>query len=421
MADAELLLTVNGTDVTTDIWSWSSVWLSDAWNAHPTLRFVLRQDFTRAAAVSIPAYADVRLVNLLTGQVLFEGVAAEPLEESTEDPHWINRSVSAVGYQALLDTSYLQVPYTIDMSLGGAYPTTASVIRAVLARSFADYRVPSSVTTYNYGSTSSWGSDDLIISQTWAAGTPAASVIADVLAQSLSREGYGTGPLGDGAWPRGVLFKHLAGLGWVLSSPGSAVRGTAPVSFTGGARPAGVVKTTDTSGLASAIWAVDQHTLGTADDTQLLVNDTSTTNGYVVAKASFTAPFNWDSSSRALVTSLYFADQGAASAFWSVVTPRTPADIQVGHSLTIEHPYWGTITAAVQAISTRFVDGQFDTTATGLPYMLDGSRNFDGTWNLDATATSGTPRRMRITTLTMAATSGADRRTFVGAYRASAR
>lgn len=417
MADAELLLTVQGVDVTPYIWDWGSLRLSDSWNQHPALQVDLRCDFTQAASLSVPAFADVRLVNLLTGVVLFEGVQNTPLQQRTEDPQWIVTTISATGYGSLLDTSRLQSDVYVapGYSSDPADYLTERIAMAVLRSSFADRRVPLPAYSVPYSGAYplwTWG-HSATLDGTFAKLSAASQALSDICALSWAGSADGLSRLE--TLPQ---WKVVPGYGIVIADPGAAFRGSAPVSLTaaGFGRPAGIVTSVDAGTIASAV----EIDVTPAPGNHIIVdanNGTTRTNGYVVARGAVTGDPWWydDATSDASISTQYF-DRGPGSAptTYTVTSPRMPHDLLVGHALTFDHPYWGTVTGTVQSVSTQFVGGQLDKAATGLPYMLDSGRSLDGTWTLDATAVSGTERHPRVHTVTVAGLS----RTFLGSARA---
>ena len=418
-ADPEILLTVNGVDVTPYIWSWSTLRLSDAWNVHPTLQVELRADFTQAAGLSVPAYADVRMVNLLTGAVLHEGVQATDMEPRTSDPHWITYPVSSTGHQSLLDTSPMQTAYTVPDTLAGAAvsPDVRPVISDILARSFADYRVNMRPWLYPYSGGYPYlqWAPPASAATVFAAGSSSAAAIATVVGYSQPWDGA-SGYAGFNGEYRAKVFP---GYGLVVARPSDAFRGASSAVLTGSARPASISQARNDGSRASGVletWSSGSRVLKDA------VNGTANTNGYLVTRGSydmawmepFADPSVFDSNISRWTMANAGAPYASTSGGYTFRTAEIPDDILVGHSVTFDHPFWGSVTATVQAVTTQFVDGRFDLASSGLPYFLDAGRSLDGTWSLDATATSGVQRRRRVHTVTVADV----RRTFVGAARA---
>jgi hypothetical protein len=414
MADAELLLTINGADVTGDIWEWRSVTLTDSWTTHPTLSFTLRQPFGSVTALA--AYDDVRLVNLLTGVVLFEGIIApSTLEQEEVDPALVVSNVSCVGYQALLDTAKIGSPITVPYApTWEATPGATTVIQSVLDVGFADARVNTTPrwATYPGGWTTLLvdnGSD-----RTWAQWTNVQQVIGEVLDTTVLTNAGLTSF--DHSHPH--IAKLIPGMGLVLTAPDVPARGSAPVNLTPASfgRPAFVSAVRDTSRTASAAvftGAGDPPVLfaGPSVASSLLGYDPA--NGYVVLRDIVDIPYGQSSD--------YFTrGAGSTASFYRVVSPQMPHDVLVGHSITFNTARLGDVTGTVQSISTSFSDGVSDRTSATWPHFLNAGRALDGTWTLDAATASIIPRRMRTTTMTLSTTSATGvARSFVQSLRQS--
>jgi hypothetical protein len=409
VADAEFLLTVNGTDITDLIWSWSSVTITDSFSENATLSFTTRQPL--GATPVAPAYADVRLVNLLTSTVLFEGVVGTgPQPRNSVDPGWIDTTVSCVDYEWLLDLCPVQLAIPSD-------PDSSARIAAILRAALTDYRVRPSVRTYHHpgASASSWLTNPLTTDI--AQFTPARQAIEEILSRSVASELDGGGPYSDGFHNRGHVLKWASGMGWVIAPPSRAFRGTAPVTLTAASfgRPSVVQKTTDTSRLSSAVVVTELDGSSTH-----LVADASratTTNGYLVGSATYTlaSSFYAPNTSDAIAWADYAEGGAASSEFYTLTAPNMPHDVQVGHEITVEDVAFGSVTGIVQSVSSTFRDGVFDTASVARPYFLNSGLNLDGTWNLDASVASTTPRRTRVSTIRVAGES----RSFLRALRAS--
>lgn len=401
MTDSELLLTENGTDITDQIWDWGSLGHTSAWGERDSLSYVRRQAFG-AASAPVP-FADVKLWNKLTGSLLFEGiVTASPVIQRHVDPGWVDTTVSVVGIDGLLDTSVLQVPYTMDMSGGGTYPRTRTMLAEVMRLSFADARMPTTVTEYVYAgvSGSEWGMQGLITAKTWAACTPTPSVIADIIAESLSYENDSGGIMSSGYHVRGTDIRWVPGIGFVLASPLTAFLGAAPVTFGSANMPADVTYARDDGTLGSAIAATGD---GGANP-HLVVTDPTTTNGYTVARP-WSAPWTLGAGhfDDAWIAAWYADAGGDSSVMYSVKSARTTADLRVGQSISVYSQAFGTVSGVIQSVSTQFVGGSLDTTATAWPRFLDSGRLVDGTWALDAAVSSSIERHPRIISFTFAA------------------
>lgn len=401
MADAELLLTINGADVTADVWEWRTVTLSDSWRQHPQLGFTLRQAW--GSVTTVAPYGDVRLLNLLTGQVLFEGIIAPgPVEQRDVDPTWVETDVQAVGYQALLDTALAGTQARVpETSLG--FGLTTQVVDALLAGAFTDPRVwlrPStaysgSLPTYPYVMNDR--PNQLTVERT-ALATALQSVMDDAQATNA------TGSAGSSA--KAFVAKLLPGVGMVITPPDQAPLGAAALDLTTAGefgRPAAVAVAQDGTGVASAEWyTTDGVTWSVLEPAALLATYgiADPCNGYVVW-----APDLDGTTGTATTATYWWRGDGSVRTIYRVTTPLVPYDYQVGQSVTFSTARLGTVTGVVQSISTRFTDGVYDSVSRSWPYFLDGSRTFDGTWNLSATAQTATiARRMRQTTMEVAAT-----------------
>jgi len=425
MADPELLLTVNGQDVTSDVRSWSSVSLTDAWREVPSLSFELVQDLTRAAAVALPAYADVRLVSLLTGDVLFEGVAggAGGLEEELSDPHWVARRVTAMGQEGLLDTMPLQAATALSQDISGSTAVAAEdAIGAVLAASVGDARISARVTAISdlpsYPRVQ-WSPTVYSLPATvaWEVGTPASRALSDIAPGLLGWDGL-LPPGAPADYPYAI--KLFPGWGWVATVPAVAFRGAAP-ALTGAARPASIASARNDDTVASALVAAFDGTAGSPQSVSYRYG--ARTNGWVVSRGTARSqrplpgarPWGGSAENELWQSSQGRWDTGAA---WRVRTGPVPFDVLVGHSVTFDHPYTGTVTGTVQSARTRFLDGVLDTAPAAWPRFLDSGRPLDGTWILDAAASSAIPRRLRVHDLVVAASGEATRGTLVSSLRA---
>jgi hypothetical protein len=395
MADAEFSLTENGVDVTDHIWDWASVTLTDSWSAHLTLAYTKREPFGDATAPA--AFTDVRLVNLLTSKILFEGiVAAGPLAQRIVDPTWVDTDVSCIGYGSLLDTSVLQVGFDSSLPQYGS-GDSKSILQAILDDSLADHRIDLAVTEYTpplYDPAFSL----FHVGETylWAQFTNTMQAISTLLAESRWSSDEDLD----------FRVKVVPGYGCILSMPSIAFRGPVlhldqsarPALYLTAdsyGRPTAVSWTTDTGAVASAVVASYE---GTGTHVVVDTDRATATNGYLVLRDAYEMVGYLQPD--ADIWTRYEADHDSVT-YWDLTTPQLPEDILVGHSVKFDDPHHGIVTATVQAIRTSFANGVVDATAGDWPQFLDGSHNLDGTWDLDDTTSRVIPRRMRTTQMTL--------------------
>lgn len=391
-ADAELSLTVSGIgEVTGDIVSWSSVSLSDALDGHASLSWTCRYPF---GSVLVPAaFADVRLVNLITGLVLFEGVAVPGPTTVTRDPGWVYVSCTAASLSTIPDRSRVQADVSVPEWLDGSSihgPKVDDMLRALLWASLADPRMASSLTMRDPDPTTlEWcvadGSGGLTFGQ--ARGARLSGAIADMLA------GVRCAPLAGGYEDHGHAVKWHPGVGWVLAVPTDAWRGSCGWTLTEAAdgMPAESKWQRDDSALGSATWVSNSTWIPTPAPV-VLVNDTAATNGWTVFADDWDGAGFVDISTQPLaglsltnIIALRWTLGGNSVEFREITTPELPADIMVGHSVTLWEPHAGSVTATVQAVDTTFLDGVEDVTPTAWPNFLDAATGLllDGSWTLD--------------------------------------
>ena len=408
-ADAEFSLTIDGTERSDLVYDWGSVQWADSHDGYASLQFTLRQAFGEAAVVS--TYSVVRLVNLYTGVPVFEGVvAAGPRPRRVVDPTWIETDVSCLDPLSLLETSTLQV--AVDFTDAPTF-YVRDWIAALIRASFADARFPMlPITEYQVAGVDARSYLDATFAPvTIAQYTPTMQAIQSVMEGALSEEFDAPNGLGGTSWhERDHVLKWVPGQGLVLTPSSVAFRGAAPVQLTaaGGYAPARAAAVEDTTTVATAVVATGADS-ATPPSWKRIVQDPagrSATNGFLVIRDDWTMPWaNGAGDADADVWATYAASH-APSAYDDVQGPSLlPYDLAVGQTLTYFPPGQAVASSGViGSVSTTLNGGATDTTSRSAPYLLDGSRSFDGTWTLDATATTSAPRRYRNTKVTVAGT-----------------
>lgn len=383
MADAELLLTVNGADVTDAVWEWGSVTLADRIDSFATLGFTIREAF--GAVTSVPAFSDIRLVNLLTGAVLFDGVTTDGVTQRAVDPAWVETDVAATSKDVLFATSVMQSEYVYEyhLAVGTSEDWLDPIFLLLFGASFADARVPTNLVfrpllagdppIYRPGDWAAGG-----VSHTFAQFDSLSAGIDHLAAKTEEWDG-------SGSYSDQVPFtaKWYPEIGLMLAKPSDAWRGAAPVTLTAASfgRPSEIDCVRDDSQTGSGGLNRD-YWVGGVQTTVINHGFTGATNGYFVVKDE---PAPW----------------GSEATFYQITSPEMPHDVQVGHSLTFDHPAFGTVTGTVQGVQTGFLDGISFDAAQAWPEFLDAGLALDGTWTLDAARTRSIPRRARVSTITL--------------------
>lgn len=399
MADAELLLTVNGADVTGGVEQWRTVRLADALDQHPTVQFTLREPF--GSVTGVRPYDDLRLLDLLTGQVHFEGVVAPgPVTSREVDPAWVETEVSGIGYQALFDTASLAQDVVVGQAADYlSCRSSASVIADLVAASFGDARVPVPVSWAGYSPYVSLSLDTTALTFTVPARTRLSQAISSVLAASWLVFAGGIGL--DGGHPH--IARLYPGRGLVIHAPDVAPLGAAGRQLTAAdaGRPARVDVTVDGSDSASA-QNFDWSDVSVVTSVPSWGAYGAISNGYVVfgpdgAHAAGTEPTG--------ELLLWISGDGVPRTSYTVTTAPIADGFRPGQTVVFETARLGTVTGIVQGVQTTFSDGVFDTSAEAWPWFLDGGRSLDGTWTLDAAVSRVIPRRKRTSALVVVPTS----------------
>jgi hypothetical protein len=408
-ADPEISITVSGIgEVTGDLRDWASVSLSDSLDGHAALSFTCR--YQLGSAVSPVPYADVRAVNLLTGLVLFEGLAVPGPVVDVLDPGIVDVTTSAVSLSAMAERSRVQadvsLPEWLDAYSGVHGPLVADMVPALLRASLADPRMARAVTVRDSADpVLEWAVDAGAGSYAWSQARGAS------LAQALSDMMDGTrcqSASGGGFSDLGHILKWHAGTGWVAAVPTDAWRGASglDLSTAHDGMPARSSWTRDDGELGSAA-LITESTLGT-EHAKVIVSDTSATNGWLAFTADIDAtgslildPLSLDEAERLAAAEWRWAQGGNSREYREAETAMIAADILVGHSVTWWEPHSGTVTGTVQSVQTEFLDGVDASEPAAWPELLDAGLSLDGSWALDAARSRVIPRRMRAHTITV--------------------